>query len=75
MSSIQWGIIGPGNIAHYFANGLKESSSGKLIAIASKNDQRRKNFGDKFNIKNSLRFSNYEDLLNTSDIDAVFPFN
>jgi len=28
MSSIRWGIIGPGNIAHKFADGLKEASSG-----------------------------------------------
>ena len=36
MSSIKWGIIGPGNIAHNFADGLKESFSGQLVAIASK---------------------------------------
>ena len=72
MTSIQWGIIGPGNIAHNFADGLKESSSGQLVAIASTNEQRRKNFGDKYNINNSLRFSTYEDLLNSNEIDAVY---
>ena len=72
MTSIQWGIIGPGNIAHNFADGLKESSSGQLVAIASKNKQRRKNFGDKYNIGNSLRFSTYENLLNSNEIDAVY---
>jgi len=72
MSLVNWGIIGPGSIAHNFADGLTQSSSGKLIAIASKNDQRRKNFGDKFQIDSSLRFSSYEDLLNCSDIDAVY---
>ena len=51
MSSIKWGIIGPGNIAHNFANGLKESFSGQLIAIASTSEDRRRNIGDKYNIK------------------------
>ena len=44
MTSIQWGIIGSGNIAHNFADGLKESSSGQLVAIASMNKQRRENY-------------------------------
>ena len=38
MSHVRWGIIGPGSIAHNFADGLNQSSSGKLLAIASKND-------------------------------------
>ena len=42
MKKILWGIIGPGHIANRFADGLKESSSGNLIAIASTNDERRK---------------------------------
>ena len=41
MSLIRWGIIGPGNIANNFADGLKESFSGQLTAIASKNNERR----------------------------------
>ena len=72
MNLIKWGIIGPGNIANNFADGLKESNSGKLVSIASTDDQRRKNFGDKYNIENSLRFSNYQDLINSNDVDAVY---
>ena len=72
MSSIKWGIIGPGNIAHNFADGLKESFSGQLIAIASTNEERKRNFADKYNINTSLRFSSYQDLINSSEIDAVY---
>jgi len=72
MSLIKWGIIGPGNIAHNFAAGLKESFSGKLVAIASTSEERRRNFGDKYNINTSLRFSTYQDLINSSEIDAVY---
>ena len=45
MKKIRWRIIGPGHIANRFADGLKESNSGRLIAIASKNDEWRKSIG------------------------------
>ena len=32
MAVTRWGIIGPGDIAHNFADGLKESEAGKLTA-------------------------------------------
>ena len=51
MKKIKWGIIGPGSIANNFADALKESYSGELVAIASFNDERRKTFGDKYNIE------------------------
>ena len=72
MISIRWGIIGPGNIAHKFADGLKEARSGELIAIASTNDGRRKSFGDKYNIDSTLRFSSYDEVVESSDIDAIY---
>jgi len=72
MSLIRWGIIGPGNIAHNFADGLRESLSGQLIAIASKSNKRRESFGDKYTIDPAFRFSSYDDLLNSKNIDAVY---
>ena len=72
MNKIRWGIVGPGNIANNFADALLESYSGELKGIASKSDERLKNFGDKYNINITLRFSNYEDLINSDEIDAVY---
>ena len=72
MSPVRWGIIGPGSIAHNFADALKESFSGKLQAIASLNSQRREEFGNKYKIENHFRFKTYEELLNSSDVDAVY---
>ena len=72
MNKIRWGIIGPGSIANNFADGLKGSYSGELVAIASFNDNRRKTFGDKFQIDESLRFNNYDELLNSESVDAVY---
>ena len=72
MEKIRWGIIGPGSIANNFADALKQSYSGELKAIASFNDERRKTFGDKYNIQQDLRFNNYDSLLNSDSIDAVY---
>ena len=46
--------------------------SGDLVAIASKSNDRRTIFGDKFNIINSLRFDNYEEILQSSEVDAIY---
>ena len=72
MNKIRWGIIGPGSIANNFADALLQAYSGELKAIASFNDERRKTFGDKYNIHNDLRFNNYETLLNSDSVDAVY---
>ena len=66
MDIVKWGIIGPGNIANSFADGLKESKSGELVAIGSTNEGRRKSFGDKYNIKSNLRFETYDEILDIS---------
>ena len=72
MNKIRWGIIGPGSIANNFADALLKTYSGELKAIASLNDDRRKTFGDKYNINNALRFGTYESLLDSQDVDAVY---
>ena len=72
MTIVRWGIIGPGSIAHNFADGLKESFSGKLKAIASFNNKRREAFGNKYSIENKFRFNTYDELIDSSEIDAVY---
>ena len=72
MEKIKWGIIGPGNIANNFADGLTNSYSGQLVSIASKSEERRKNFGDKYDIHSDFRFDSYEDIINSEHIDAIY---
>ncbi len=72
MEKIKWGIIGPGNIANNFADGLTNSYSGQLVSIASKSKDRRKNFGDKYDIHSDFRFDSYEDIINSEHIDAIY---
>jgi len=72
MAMTRWGIIGPGNIAQNFADGLQEASSGALYALASRNAERRARFADKYGIDQSKRYSDYEALVNDADIDAIY---
>ncbi len=72
MAKTRWGIIGPGAIAHNFADGLKESQSGVLVAIASRDMERRSAFGDMYDISADMRFASYETLAADLGIDAIY---
>ena len=72
MDKIRWGIIGPGSIAHNFADALKQSYSGELISIASRTSNKLEEFGNKHQIKNEFRFNDYDALLENEKIDAVY---
>ena len=72
MDKIRWGIIGPGSIAHNFADALKQAYSGELIAIASRTSNKLEEFGNKHQIKNEFRFNDYDALLENENIDAVY---
>jgi predicted dehydrogenase/aryl-alcohol dehydrogenase-like predicted oxidoreductase len=72
MAITRWGIIGPGDIAHNFADGLKKADSGKLTAIASRDAARRMAFGDDYSIPEGKRYSTYEALAADPEIDAIY---
>ena len=72
MNKIRWGIIGPGSIAHNFADALEQSYSGELLAIASRTSSRLEEFGNKYNINEEFRFNDYDQLLDDENIDAVY---
>ena len=72
MDKIRWGIIGPGSIAHNFADALKQSYSGELISIASRTPSKLEEFGNKYQIKKEFIFKDYDALLENENIDAVY---
>jgi len=72
MTQTRWGIIGPGAIAHNFADGLKEAPSGNLVAIAGRNDARRNAFGDAYAIEPPRRYTDHRQLCSDPEIDAVY---
>ena len=70
--TIRWGIIGPGAIAHNFADGLAQATSGKLTAISSRDATRRNVFGDAYKIPAAKRYADHAALLADPDIDAIY---
>lgn len=68
---VKWGILGPGNIAHNFANGILDCANAQLIAVAARHGERRNAFGDTFEIPNEMRFTTHADML-LSEVDAVY---
>ncbi len=69
-STFRWGILGTGSIARTFARGLRESTTGTLVAIGSRDQESANRFGEEFGL--DKRYASYEALLLDGDIDAVY---
>lgn len=69
MKKIKWGIVGPGNIANKFAKAVKNVEGAELVAVASRSEERGKEFASKYDIPNI--YSSY-DKMACSDVDAVY---
>ena len=68
--TIKWGIIGCGNIANKFASDLSLIEDAELFAVASRSEERAKEFQQKHHANKS--YSNYKELLADEDIDIVY---
>jgi predicted dehydrogenase len=69
-SKIRWGILGCGKIANKFASDLRLVDDAELVAIASRDKIKSKEFGDKF--KPRQVHNSYEELVKNPDIDAIY---
>jgi len=70
MAKLKWGILGTGNIAKAFANGLLKSKSSELIAVGSRSQESADKFGEEFKV--SRRHASYEALLADTEVQAVY---
>ncbi len=68
--TIRWGILGPGKIAHSFAKDLQLVEDGKLMAVASRNIGRAKEFSVQYDAE--FAFGTYQELLECSDVDVIY---
>jgi predicted dehydrogenase len=66
----RWGILGPGRIAHKFAQDLLTLPDAQLYAVASTNQQRAEEFANEYNAPHA--FGSYEELLSLPDLDVVY---
>lgn len=67
---IKWGIIGLGNIAHQFAKDLMLVEEAELVAVASRNPEKAKEFAHSYQC--SKAYSSYDDIINDDEIDIVY---
>lgn len=67
---IRWGILGPGGIAHKFADALKAIPDAEIIAVGSRDLQRANAFADTFDVPH--RHGSYVELANDLEVDAVY---
>lgn len=67
---IKWGIIGLGDIAHKFAEGLSFVDNAVLIGVASSSKQRAKEFALQHSAK--FAFAGYEQLAASQEVDVVY---
>ena len=67
---LAWGIIGTGAIAKTFARGLAPSTTGDLVAVGSRTQEKADAFGDEFDV--DRRYGSYEALLADPDVRAVY---
>ncbi len=72
MEKINWGILGLGEIAYKFSKGFLETTNTKLLAVASKDQEKVKKFRDQFNVESKYLFNSYEDLINCKEVDIVY---
>ncbi len=69
-NKIRWGILGTGRIARAFAEGLKHTANGELLAIASRTKSSADSFAYEWNIDHA--FSSYEEMTHSEKIDAIY---
>lgn len=67
---IKWGILGPGAIAHKFAEGLLAAEDARLIAVGSRDKKRAEDFSKRYGIEKS--YGSYAELASDPDIDIIY---
>ena len=67
---IRWGIVGPGQIANRFANAVKNVAGAEVTAVASRSQERAREFADRHAIPNV--FGSYEEMACSPLVDAVY---
>jgi predicted dehydrogenase len=67
---IRWGIVGPGKIAHSFAQDLDLVDGGRLTAVASRSLDRAKEFASEYDAEHA--YGSYQELFQADDVDVLY---
>jgi predicted dehydrogenase len=68
--TIRWGIMGTGKIARIFAGALTESTSGDLVAVASRSHECARAFAREFDVGHA--HGDYAGLVDDPEVDLVY---
>lgn len=66
----KWGIISTGSIAGVFASALNNTNEANLVAVASRDLQKAKNFAQKHSI--SKAYGSYKELAQDDEVEVVY---
>ena len=69
---VNWGIIGLGNIADKFASAFQQIQNAKLVGISSRTEKNLNQFRDKYNLEKKNCYNNYQELIDSKNIDAIY---
>ena len=69
LSSLNWGILSTARINRALIKPLRASKRNKLIAVASRDDDRAKSYARKWDIPKA--YGSYESLLSDPDVDVI----
>ena len=70
MHRLHWGILGTGNIAQQFAEGVAHAHRSRVVSVGSRTQRNADDFAEKFDIPHS--HGTYEALLNDTGVEAVY---
>ena len=70
-TKLRWGVISTANIGRAAVNpAIKASRNGELLAVASRDEERAREFADKWEIPQ--HYGSYDALLDDASLDAVY---
>lgn len=68
--TLRWGILGPGIIAHAFAQDFEHVTNAEIIAVASRSKERATSFAAQYKIPTI--HTSYDELYSNPDVDAIY---
>lgn len=68
---LRTGIIGMGFLGKVTARELDRSKSGELAAITDVSDENLHAAGEEFNVPDTARYADYEEMIDSEDLDAI----
>ncbi len=69
-TTVRWGILGLGKIAHKFAQDLATVPNTSLYAVASRSASKAKEFAETYEV--ACQYASYEALLQNTEVDAIY---